>query len=126
MATQMKMEQMMTSVGDAFRQLITTEKGESLDEQLYPRSTEGVVKRLHKPLDPQEVNPTTISNILLMRAVEMQHWMDYHAYAMMVSDEELKSLLTKVAIAEHNHVLELQSLLPTPAVPARGISRFGD
>lgn len=121
MATQIMMERMMTSVGDVFRQFIPSERGESLDEQIYPWNVDGLKQKVESPLSMDELNPRTIANILSMRAVEMQHWTDYHAYAKMVMDQNLKKQLNMIAWAEHMHFLMLQSLLPTPNVPSQDV-----
>lgn len=121
MVTQMMIEQIMTSAGDAFRQFMPSEQGKSLDEQIYPWNVEGISEKMQPSLSPDEADPKTISNILIMRAVEMQHWADYHSYATMIADENFKKLLNAIAWAEHLHHLKLESLLPTPDQPAQSV-----
>lgn len=121
MVTHMMMERMMMSVGDVYRQFIPDEHGEPLEEQIFPWSVEGIQQKKQQRLDPEQMDPMTISRILQMKAVEMQHWTEYLAHAKMITDERLKKLLNSVAWAEHMHYLKLLSLLPVPKSPSQAV-----
>lgn len=113
--SQMMKDMLMLSASDVFRQFIPSEHGESLDEQIYPWSADGIGQKLQQPLSADEADPKTINNILQMRAVEMQHWMHYHTFSKMVTDERFKKLAGAIARAEHMHFWKLHSLLPIPS-----------
>lgn len=108
----------MFSVGDAYRQLIPTDRGEAMQEQIYPWNMDGIKENMQNRLPAHEVDPETISNIINMMAVEIQHWVDYSTYAKMTNDERFKGLLNELARAEHMHHLKLMSLLPVPHAPS--------
>lgn len=120
MATNMMMEQMQT-VSNVYRQLIPSEHGESLEDQIFPWSVSGLKQDMQTPLPAHEGDPRTMYNVMQMMCVEMQHWADYHAYAKMTSDERFKSLLGSLARAEHVHHLKLMSLLPKPHSPSESV-----
>lgn len=105
------------NVADPYRQLIPTDRGESLQDQIYPWSMDGIKENMQKPFEPHEADPETLSNIINMMAVETQHWMDYSMMATMTNDEKFKSLLNDLARAEQMHHLTLMSLLPVPHAP---------
>ena len=105
------------NVADPYRQLIPTNRGESLQDQIYPWGVDGLKKKMEQPFQPHEAAPETLSNIVNMMAVELQHW---HAYSSMVkstNDPKFKSLLNDLARAEQMHHLKLMSLLPVPHAP---------
>lgn len=106
------------NVGDSYRQLIPTDRGEPIPNQLYPWNFDGIKADMQKPLAPHTEDPETISNIINMMAVELQHWADYSALATMTNDEQYKTILNDFARAEQIHHLKLMSLLPTPHAPA--------
>lgn len=107
-------EQGMHQVGNVFKQFIPGKEGESLDDQIFNWNREGFKRDMQKPLTIHTSDPTTISNIIQMMAIEMQHWVDYNSFANSVSDPELKNLLLRLARAEEIHQLKLMSLLPKP------------
>ncbi|MHB0999338.1 MAG: hypothetical protein ACYC27_08825 [Armatimonadota bacterium] len=107
------MEELQT-ISDTYRQFIPTEEGESLEEQIFPWSMDGIRQKMNQPLPAHDGDPRTMWNIIQMMAVEAQHWFDYHAYAKMTSNPEFKSLLVSLARAEHVHHQMLMSLIPKP------------
>jgi rubrerythrin len=106
------------NVAEPYRMLIPTDQGESMDKQIYPWDMDGIKHRMQKQFEPHEAAPETISNIINMMAVELQHWHDYSTMATMTSDKKFKSLLSDLARAEQVHHLKLMSLLPTPHAPS--------
>lgn len=122
MVTRMIMNQMITSTGEVYRRFIPKEEGESLEEQLYPWNTEGLRQKMaEKPLTMADLSHKTMTNILQMRAVEVQHWHDYHAYSKMISDPDFKKLMNAISWAEHLHHVKLQSLLPPVKAPSESV-----
>ena len=109
-----QMMQTMMSVSDVYRQFIPSQKGESLDEQIYPWNMDGLKEDMQSPIPIHQGDPNTITNIIQMMSVEMQHWFDYHEYSKWIADADLKKLLESLARAEHMHHLKLMSLLPAP------------
>ncbi len=118
---QMMKEWLMLSAGDVFQRFIPSEKGESLEEQIYPWSVEGVSRKVEMPLMPSEIDTKTMCHLLQMRAVEAQHWMDYRHYSMMVTDPDFKKLLGQIARAEHTHYWWLHSLMPPANNPSEAV-----
>ena len=116
-----RMADMMQTVSDVYRQFIPSEKGESLDEQIYPWSLDGINKAMKEPFKPHELDPQSLAFCMQMMAVESQHWLDYHAWSEWVSDKELKSLLGQLARAEHVHHMKLMSLIPVPHAPSEAV-----
>lgn len=111
----------MSRVSDVIRQFIPTESGEPIEEQIFPWSMDGLKQKMQKPIPLHEADPETISNIIQMMCVEMQHWFGYTAMANMTSNEEIKKQLVTIARAEHIHHMMLMSLLPAPHEPVQGV-----
>lgn len=116
-----RMADMMQTVSDVYRQFIPSEKGKSLDEQIYPWSFDGIKEAMKEPFQPHQLDPQSLAFCMQMMAVESQHWLDYHAWCEWVSDKDLKSLLGQLARAEHLHHLKIMSILPPPHAPSESI-----
>lgn len=116
-----RMAEMLQTVSDVYRQFIPSEKGKSLDEQIYPWSLDGIKEAMKEPFEAHQLDPQSLAFCMQMMAVEAQHWLDYHSYSEWVSDQQLKSLLGQLARAEHVHHLKLMSLLPQPHAPSEAV-----
>lgn len=116
-----RMQEMMQTVSDVYRQFIPSEKGQSLEEQLYPWSLDAIGEIMVEPFHPHELDPQSLAFCMQMMTVEAQHWSDYHAWAEWVSNKEVKSLLEKLARAEHIHHQRIMSLLPVPHAPSEQV-----
>lgn len=126
MAIQMKVWEQsfadwMRSVNDNYRSFIPPDRGEPLEEQIFPWSVEGVREDTHDQLPAHEGDPQTLHAVIQMMAVEAQHWADYRAYGAWTTDSEMKSLFNRIARAEHLHHMRLMSLLPTPHASAEAV-----
>lgn len=126
MAIQMKVWEesfanLMRSVTDSYRSFIPSDRGEPLDDQIFPWSVEGVRHDTHEQLPLHEGDPLTYQSVMQMMAVEAQHWAEYHAYETWTMDPEMKSLFGRIARAEHIHHLRLMSLLPTPHASSEAV-----
>lgn len=116
-----RMAEMLQTVSDVYRQFIPSEKGESLDEQIYPWSLDGIKNDMREPFEPHKLDPQSLAFCTQMIAVESQHWFDYHSWSEWVSDKDLKTLLAQLARAEHVHHLKLMSLLAVPHAPSEAV-----
>ncbi len=111
----------MRGVNDNYRGFIPSERGEPLEEQIFPWSVDGVRKDTHDQLPLHEGDPRTLQSVIQMMAVEAQHWADYRAYGAWTADAEMKSLFGQIARAEHLHHMRLMSLLPTPHATSEAV-----
>jgi len=102
----------MMEISEPFKRLIPDRSGESLEEQIFPWNVEGMKKNLNQPTELHKADPTTVTNILQMAAVELQHWAAYNASAKYVTDKTMKDMFISLARAEEIHHLKLLSLLP--------------
>lgn len=116
-----RMTEQMQTVGNIYRTLIPSEKGESLEEQIYPWNKDGIKQNMQEPIPLEELGPDTLSRIMQMMAVEAQHWNDYRSFSTWVEDQQMKSLLGQLARAEHAHHLKLMSFLPMPKTPSEEV-----
>jgi rubrerythrin len=113
-----EMTEQMRSAGDVYKSFIPSESGEPLGEQIFPWGTDGIRKDMQAPLRIHSGDPMTVSNVISMMAVEMQHWSEYLHLAQWTTNAEFKRLLISLATAEQVHHLKLTSLLPAAHDPS--------
>lgn len=105
-------------VGDLYQSFIPSQKGEPLSEQILPWGADGIRKDMQTPVPMHSGDPMTLSNVIRMMAVEMQHWHDYLHFAQWTKNADFKRLLVSLAAAEQIHHLKLSSLIPSAHDPS--------